>query len=130
VSGYEEGSVYGPIVRPDMNEYFAVLPDPLVDFYSQGFPLGTTLDGAENRVLDEFPEDAKVLVRDTQEPECTIILIQSKTRREAVGSEAIAACFSEQDPSDLDRTPLDPNDVSDATLFSDYEGKRRDLGFC
>ena len=100
VKGFSEGSVYGPVVRDGAHKYVGVRADDRVTFYSRTFPDGTSLEDAKRLVLQDFPEQASISVEDTDEPSCVIVLIDSKKVRRVTGSNATAAFFSEQGPSD------------------------------
>ena len=129
VPGFIEGSVYGSEVRDGMHKYFAVMADDTVTFYSRGFPNDTSLNAAMQLVLEDFPDDARIAHEDREEPDCVIALVRSRTVREATGAQATASFFSEPDPSDPDRTALDPENISHATVFS-HSGGPGDLGDC
>jgi hypothetical protein len=126
VKGYSEGAVYGPIVRDDTHEYVGVVSgdDGRIYTYTHPFPTGTHLDLAEQLVLKDFPDDARVAVRDDDEASCLIVLIKSATLHKEIGSHAFAA-FGTSDSPDL----LHKSDVSDAIVGLASESGP-DLGFC
>lgn len=129
VEGYTDGTVYGPIVREGVHKYVGVIAEDRIYSYSRGFPVGTDLSSAERLILQDFPADARITARDSDEVSCLIVLVKSRTIRRATGADAIVAFFTQQDPIDDARTPLNRSDVSDATVFSSDE-PGPDLGFC
>lgn len=125
VRPYAEGAVYGPVVRDDVHEYFGVTPgDGRIYSYSRAFPEGTDLALAEQLLLKDFPEDARIAVRDDDDANCLIVLIKSATLHKEIGYHATAA-FGTSDSPDLFRK----NDVSDAIVSLAFESGP-DLGFC
>lgn len=74
--------------------------------------------------LDDFPDDARITVRDDDDANCLIVLIKSATVLKEIGYHATAA-FGTSDSPDLFRR----NDVSDATVSLAFESEP-DLGFC
>lgn len=122
---YAEGAVYGPVVRDDVHEYFGVTPgDGRILSYSRAFPEGTDLALAEQLLLKDFPDDARIAVRDDDDANCLIVLVKSATLKREIGYHATAA-FGTSDSPDLFRR----NDVSDAVVSLAFESGP-DLGFC
>jgi len=126
VPPFNEGSVYGAEVRPGVYEYFGVVADPLVTFYSRGFPDATDLEAAKQFVLTDFPADASIVAEDVGETSCVIVLIESATVAAMTDRGAQVGFFSPDDGGGV----FDPSDVSDAVVFSSFTGPSDDLGRC
>ncbi|MBF4163552.1 hypothetical protein [Nocardioides acrostichi] len=131
IDGYTAGSVYGEPVR-DTHEYFGVMPSRgTITMYSRAFAPRTSLREAEQVVLDDFPSDASITVRDTDEAACEIVMIESRTIEKATGSNATAAFFSDLGPDQPLDAPMNTSDVSYASILPDFRGgPRNDLGDC
>jgi hypothetical protein len=123
VPGFADGAAYGRKVRAGTYEYFAVVEYDLMTYYSRAFPEGTDLESAKQIVLEDFPEDAEIIVEDRDDPLCLIVLIESEQVRAVTGHAAAAGFFSEDDY-------FRQSDVSDATVFSYPDKVGPDLGTC
>jgi hypothetical protein len=130
VSGYTKGTVYGPVVRDGTHRYFGVQADARITMYERAFPRTTSLAEARRIVLEDFPSDAKITVKDTDQVACEIDLIESAKVKKATGSNAIAAFFSDPDPGGDINAPMDRGDVASANLMPAFNDGKKNLGDC